>query len=175
MTDGAWEIVGRDYRELPLGRTIGDALRELIRARFPHHAAKKIEAIWGLDAKTARNVVSQGNVSERTLTKAAKAERWALWMALGEMMFEESYDEWEERRLRAIIEEAERDLDRVRRLRPQGADVPHRSLPTHAAGVLASGEGGEPAASGEGRRGMRSAGEGDRREPLTAKARGGRS
>jgi hypothetical protein len=94
MTYGTWEIVGRNDRELPIGTTIGDALRRLIARRFMHNAAKTIERRWGLDPKTARNVVQCGNVSERTLTKAAMAERWALWMALGEEIFEQSYAEF---------------------------------------------------------------------------------
>src|ERR1700752_1999895 len=99
MTSGAWEIVGRNDHQLPLGKNIGDALRDLIRARFRNNAAKAIESRWGLDPKTARNVVSPGHVSERTLTKAALSERWELWMALGEELFGQSYVEWEEQRL----------------------------------------------------------------------------
>jgi hypothetical protein len=148
MTYGAWEIVGEDYQHLPLGKTVGDALRGLIRQRFKHNAAKNIESMWGLDAKTARNVVTQGNVSERTLTKAARAERWSLWMALGEELFGESYAAWEERRLQQIIEEAERDLDRVRRIRPLSADVPARSFAPPPAAFLDSTYGDEPARRG---------------------------
>lgn len=163
MTDGAWQVVGTDYRELQLGSTIGDALRRLVRERFKFNTAKKIEARWGLDARTARNVVSQGNVSERTLTKAALAERWSLWMALGEELFGESYEAWEEQRLKSIIEEAERDLDRVRRLRPLVAALPEASVEAFAAGRVVSDQGAEPATRREGRGGMRSARQGDRR------------
>ena len=86
-----WEIVGRNDWELPIGTTIGDALRKLVRRRFKHNTAKTLETLWGLDPKTAKNVVQSGHVSERTLTKAALSERWALWMALGEEIFEETY------------------------------------------------------------------------------------
>lgn len=148
MTYGAWEIVGRNYQELPIGKTVGDALRGLIRARFRNNAAKNIEQMWGLDAKTARNVVTQGNVSERTLTKAARAERWSLWMALGEELFGETYAAYEEQRLQQIIAEAERDLDRVRRLRPVAEVLPERSFAPSAIGVLANNESGQPARCG---------------------------
>lgn len=148
MTYGAWEIVGEDYRELRLGRTIGDAVRLLVRERFKTHAAKRIEGMWGLDPRTARNVVSQGNVSERTLTKAARSEGWAFWMALGEELFGQSYREWDEHRLTKIIEEAERDLERVRRLRPKAESVPARSFAPRPAGDVASGEGHKPARRG---------------------------
>lgn len=162
MTDGAWEVVGRNFQELPIGKTIGDALRDLIRARFPHHAAKKIEARWGLDPKTARNVVTRGHVSERTLTKAARSERWELWMALGEELFGQPYREWEEERVTKIIEEAGRDLERVRRLRPLAAALPEPPLANDAARVLERHEGDEPSARREGGAGVRTAGRGDR-------------
>jgi hypothetical protein len=128
MTHGAWEIVGQDYRELPLGKTIGDALRGLIRKRWPNNAAKKIETLWDIDPKTAKNVVSQGNVSERTLTKAALAERWALWIALGEEVFGESYAEYEERQLTAIIEKAEHARQNLVRLRARREALASRAL-----------------------------------------------
>lgn len=160
MTDGAWQVVGTDYRELQLGSTIGDALRRLVRERFKFNTAKKIEARWGLDPRTARNVVTQGNVSERTLTKAAHAERWTLWMALGEELFGQSYAEWEEQRLKSIIEEAERDLERVRRLRPLGSALPERAFAARAAGAVDSTEVGDPADSRDGGRAMRRVGGG---------------
>jgi len=140
MTDGAWEVVGQKDQQLPLGKTIGDAMRDLITKRFKHNAAKKIEARWDLDPKTAKNVVHRGCVSERTLTKAALSERWALWMALGEELFGESYADWEEQRLQSIIEEAERDLHRVRRLRPLGAPSEERTFTVGAVGSVDAAE-----------------------------------
>lgn len=164
MTDGAWQVVGTDYRELQLGSTIGDALRRLVRERFRHNTAKKIEARWGLDARTARNVVSQGNVSERTLTKAALAERWALWMALGEELFGEKYEAWQEERLKSIIEEAGRDLEKVRRLRPLAEALSEPPLALDAASVLERDESDQLADGREGRSGVRAAGQGTGRE-----------
>jgi len=148
MTYGAWEVVGQDYQELPIGKTIGDALRGLIRKRWKNNAAKLIERGWGLDRKTAINVASYGKVSERTLTKAALSESWPLWMALGEELFGQSYADWEEHRLEKIIEEAARDLDRVRRLRPQTQAVPEGSFAARATGVLDDSQEVEPAARG---------------------------
>jgi hypothetical protein len=158
MTFGAWEIVGRNDQQLPLGKNIGDALRDLIRARFKNNAAKTIEGRWGLDPKTARNVVTQGNVSERTLTKAALSERWDLWMALGEELFGQSYVEWEEQRLTKIMEDAARDLDRVHRLRPKVEALPERSLAAFAALGVEDDCSAEPASRGEGDGGMRATG-----------------
>lgn len=126
MTDGVWEVVGQNDQELPLGTTIGDALRRLIRRRFEHNTAKSIEKKWKLDAKTAKNVVERGCVSERTLTKAALSERWSLWMALGEELFEETYDEF----LESIVHEQDRIRQRaaerrehVRRLEASAGEV----------------------------------------------------
>ena len=151
MTYGAWQVVGEDYQGLRLGKTLGDAVRDLVRARFKNNAAKVIETKWQIDARTARNVVSQGNVSERTLTKAALAERWAFWMALGEELFGQSYAEWEEQRLQAIIGEAKRDLDKVRRLRPISEVLPERSLSSDATRVLDSAHSRQPSRRGGGR------------------------
>lgn len=148
MTFGAWEVVGQKDHELRIGKTIGDALRDLITKRFKFNAAKKIEALWGLDPKTSKNVVQRGCVSERTLTKAARAESWSLWMALGEELFGQSYAEWEEQRLQLIIKEATRDLDRVRRLRPIAEALPDRSFAPFGPGVLDDSEGCEPARRG---------------------------
>lgn len=145
MTYGAWEVVGQKDQQLPLGKTIGDAFRELIAQRFQHNAAKKIERLYGYDPKTAKNIVHRGCVSERSLTKAALAEGWGLWMALGEQLFGQSYADWEERRLQAIIDRAENDLDRVRRLRPTLAPVSERSFDRDASDHLDTDPQHEPA------------------------------
>jgi hypothetical protein len=134
MTDTGWEVVGQDYRELPLGKTIGDALRGLIRKRWPNNAAKRIESLWDLDPKTAKNVVSHGNVSERTLTKAALAERWALWIALGEEVFGEPYEAYEERMLLQIIERADHASEKLVHLRARREALAAQSLDPDALG-----------------------------------------
>jgi hypothetical protein len=103
MTNGAWEIVGRDCQKFPFQKTVGDALRDLIVKRFKERARKYVEGRWGLDPKTARNFVSNSNVSERTLTKAAVSEGWDLWHALGVEMFGETYAD----HLRGVIDDYE--------------------------------------------------------------------
>lgn len=107
MTYAGWEIVGRNDQELPFAKTVGDALRDLIRRRYPANAAKTIERDWDLDARTARNVVGQGNVSERTLTKAVRAEGWQLLAALGAELTGETYEQFVERKLQQAIREAD--------------------------------------------------------------------
>lgn len=127
MTDGAWEIVGRDHHQLPLDKTLGDALRQLVRKRFKTNAAKQIAQRWGLDPKTAQNVVQRGCVSERTITKAVRAEGWSLLLALGAELTGQTHHEWEEQLLDRIISEAERDREKVRRLRDKAALVRERA------------------------------------------------
>lgn len=106
MTSYGWQVVGTNDRELPIAKTVGDALRDLIRRRYRNNAAKRIETDWDIDARTARNVVTQGHVSERTLTKALRAEGWALLEALGAELTGESYGEFVERQLQQKIREA---------------------------------------------------------------------
>jgi hypothetical protein len=118
-----WEVVGRNDWELPLGTTIGDALRKLVRRRFKHNTAKTLETLWGLDPKTAKNVVQSGHVSERTLTKAAKSERWALWIALGEEIFEETYAQY----LARLADDRERAAREAREAEADHADLAARA------------------------------------------------
>lgn len=132
MADGAWEIVGLDDRKLPFEKTVGDAVRDLVRQRHKNNAAKMIERRWGVDPKTAKNVVSEGIVSTTTLTKAARAERWALWNALGEELFGETY----EQHLQNIIEETNRASDRMENRRRR-----LRDLEARAASLVAVGDG----------------------------------
>lgn len=127
MTAGAWEIVGQDYRELPIAKTLGDALRGLIRKRYASNAAKRIERDWDLDPKTAKNVVTQGHVSERTITKAIRAEGWALLMALGAELTGETFQNYEERRLQSLIEEATDGLEKIRSLAVRREEVEARA------------------------------------------------
>lgn len=134
MTHGAWEIVGQDDRELPLEKSIGDAVRGLVRRRWQTNTAKQIERAWDLDPKTAKNIVGNGHVSERTLTKAVRAEGWAFLDALGHELTGESYAEY----LHRITErdahaqrERERERDNVRRLETRARDL--GSLPRRSA------------------------------------------
>lgn len=150
MAYAGWEIVHRKEYGLPLGKTLGDAFKNLVANRFRHNAAKQIERLWDLDPHTAKNIVQKGSVSERTLTKAARSEGWAFWMALGEELFGQSYTAWEEQRLTKIMEDAARDLDRVRRLRPAVEALPERSLARDATDLLEVDGGAQSAGGGEG-------------------------
>jgi hypothetical protein len=127
MTVGALEIVGRNFREIPICNSIGEALKKVIRDRYANNAAKRIEGDWGLDPKTARNVVTVGHVSERTLTKAVRAEGWDLILALGAELTGETHSQWEERRLNHIIQEAERARKNLVSLRQRREAVEARA------------------------------------------------
>lgn len=127
MTQGITYFVGQLDQEFPTGTSIGNALRRLIERRYRNNRAKAIETQWDLDPKTAKNVVERGCVSERTLTKAAKAEGWALWMALGEELFDQSYDQF----LESVLDEHDRIRERL------AARKDHiRSLEARSAGLL---------------------------------------
>jgi len=109
MTDRTWEIVGQKDWNLPLEKSLGEAVCGLIRKRWKSNAAKHIEREWDLDPKTAKNVVQNGNVSERTLTKAVRAEGWAFLAALGEELTGQTYEQHLEQR----IEETRRVQERI--------------------------------------------------------------
>lgn len=138
MTDWTVDFVGKDSQQLPLGHTLGDAMRLLVRGRFGNNAAKKIERLWGLDPKTARNVV-QGNCSERTLTKAIRVEGWDLLAQLGHALTGQTHHEWEEQRLQRIIEEASRAQESIRRLRTRAQLLAEASLDGVETSVLETG------------------------------------
>lgn len=110
MTYGVAEVVGSFDHRFPTARSVGEALHSLVVRRHKHRARKHAEERWGLDAKTARNFVTNKNVSPTTLTKAATAEGWDLWHALGVELFGETYadhlrgvaDDFEQRRARTL-------------------------------------------------------------------------
>jgi ubiquinone biosynthesis protein UbiJ len=96
-------------------RTLGEAMADIARHRYPRDTAKHIARAWGIDTSTATNVV-RGHCSERTLTKAFKAEGWALISAMGAVITGESYAQYEERKLQSIIEEGARARENLVRL-----------------------------------------------------------
>jgi hypothetical protein len=132
MTATGWDFVPED-RQL-IDRTAGEALARMLRTRWPRDTAKQIAKAWGLDATTAANLV-KGHCSERTLTKAIRAEGWALLAPLGEALTGESY----EAHLNTIIEETEnaRRTAEVRRDRVRALEARAASLAGLGGGVAA--------------------------------------
>jgi len=104
-----------EHRQL-FPRGMGELLALFARRKYQRDTAKHVEQVWGVDPSTAANLV-KGHASERTITKALRAEGWPLVMALGEAMTGQAYEE----HLQNIIQETERARERMesrhRRLR----------------------------------------------------------
>lgn len=126
MTHGVWEIVGKSDQKIPMEKSIGEAVRGLVRRRWKANAAKSIAREWDLDPKTARNVIENGHVSERTLTKAVRAEGWSFLSALGEELTGETFAQYLHRITEAEAHaqrEREAHRDNVVRLQTRAADL----------------------------------------------------
>lgn len=126
MTCVERDFVDQEARHFPTDRTLGEAVRQLIRRRWTSNAAKHLEREWDLDPKTAKNVVQAGNVSERTLTKAIRAEGWGFLAALGEELTGHTYDQHLENRIeetRRVEERLARRRDRVRDLEARASEL----------------------------------------------------
>ena len=126
MTCVERDFVDQEARHFPSDRTLGDAVRHLIRRRWTSNAAKHLEREWDLDPKTAKNVVQSGNVSERTLTKAIRAEGWGFLAALGEELTGHTYDQHLENRIeetRRVEEHLARRRERIRDLEARASEL----------------------------------------------------
>lgn len=124
MTSTEWNFVPEQHQQL-IDRTMGEALARMVRAKWPRDTAKHVARAWEVDLSTATNV-TRGHASERTLTKAIRAEGWGLLAPLGEALIGHAY----EQHLTQAIEEtnrAQRSLesrrDRVRDLEARAARV----------------------------------------------------
>lgn len=95
--------------------SIGEAVSLMVRQRYPRDTAKLVARAWSIDAATAVNVV-KGHCSERTLTKAIRAEGWSFMQALGATITGETFEQFEERRLTQIIQEANHARENIRSL-----------------------------------------------------------
>jgi len=125
--------VARDYVPADLhlfDLTIGEAMADLARQRYPRDTAKSIARAWNIDASTAANVV-RGHCSIQTLKKAWLAESWSLIDALGAQITGETYAEYEERKLQSIIEEGARARENLVALRAR-----REALESCAAGAV---------------------------------------
>lgn len=98
-----------EHRQLfGAAESLGEAMRDAVRAKWPTNTTKAVAKGFGLDATTAENIV-KGHTSERSLVKAIKAAGWGLWMALGGLLIGHSY----EHHLQRIIEENTRATQRM--------------------------------------------------------------
>lgn len=132
-------------------RTMGETLAQMVRRRWPHHTAKQVARAWDLDPTTAANL-TKGHASERTLTKAIRAEGWSLLEALGQALTGQTHAEWEEERLNLIIEQANHAKESIRRLRTRAAILAESAGELDPGGLLDSGSGPSPGGRREGRK-----------------------
>lgn len=106
-------LTGRDFmalddQKLPLTRNVGDAFAVVCRV-LGGHQPNAVAKAMSMDRKTARNALD-GKAGVPVITKSLQArqkasdDHYELWLALGQMIFGETLDEWEERRLNRIIE-----------------------------------------------------------------------
>lgn len=112
MTYWSRDFVGQDHQKLRLQRNLGDAFQVVIRALFPHHSTKAVASKLGVDAKTAENALAAkagGAAITRSLhhRQAHHDDHWDLWDALGALLFGETRDQYDERKLAALIEKTE--------------------------------------------------------------------
>lgn len=104
------------------GVGIGEAVSALVRQKYPRDTAKHVSRSWEIDHATAVNVV-KGHCSTRTLAKAFHAEGWELITALGASLTGETFEQYEERRLNSIIQEADRARQNLNRIRARRAEL----------------------------------------------------
>lgn len=114
---------------MPLGRqmfrrSLAEALAAFLGQR--HSTAKQIARATGIDPSTAENL-RKGHLSVTTLEKVLSVEGRGLWERLGDELFGETFHEYEERRLRTIIQEAEDARENLVRLRARAAAVESRT------------------------------------------------
>ena len=108
MTLGASDFMPLD-RQL-FRRRIADALTDLIAQK--HSTAKQAAKAYGIDPSTAENL-RKGHLSVPTLEKVARTDGWAIWAALGEEIFGQTYED----HLQSLIEETRRAQENLARRR----------------------------------------------------------
>lgn len=109
----------RNFMPLPrqlFGRTLGEILAELVREKYQRDATKRIARAWDVAHPTAENV-TKGKAGAAAILAAWLAEGWPLILAMGEAVTGETYAQFEERRLQAIINEAANAHDTLVQLR----------------------------------------------------------
>lgn len=122
MTLWSAEFLDENTQKLPLQRNLGDAFATLLRAAFPRHSAKELASELGVDPKTAANGkggLAGGAALTRSLhyRQSRHDDHWDLWDAIGALIFGETRDQYDERKLAALIARTEnaRSLSEQRR------------------------------------------------------------
>lgn len=131
MSSTVREFLPVDRQLFDLG--VGEALSLIARQQYP--SAKHLARAWKIEISTAENVF-KGHCSGRTLTKAFKAEGWAIIAALGATITGETFEQYEERRFSQIIQDAERARQNIRSLAARRAQMEQRADRLRDAGDL---------------------------------------
>ena len=105
-------------------RTLGEAVADLVRQKYP--TAKALARAWDIDIKTAETVRG-GQCGVRALWAGVAAEGWGFLEALGETALGESYEDYQERKLSQIIQEAEDARQNLVRLRSRREALERRA------------------------------------------------
>lgn len=132
MTEWTMDFMTRDGQLVP--RTLGELVAAIYREKHPHHTAKHIERRVKCDPVTARNAV-KGHAGVRFLTAAMATEGWELIEAIGHALTGQTHHEWEEQKLRKIVEEAERAQESIRSLRSRREQLETRARELDARGA----------------------------------------
>jgi hypothetical protein len=104
MTQTRTAILAKDFHETP---DLGDAFASV--CRLFGHTATPVARAFALEHKRAVNALD-GRAGVPVITKSLQArqkaadDHYELWLAMGQMIFGESLDEYEERKLQRIIE-----------------------------------------------------------------------
>lgn len=102
-------------------KRLAEGLSSLVNRK--HGTAKQIARAYDLDPSTAENM-RKGHLSVPTLEKVVRAEGWALWSALGEELFGQTYDD----HLSSLIEETRRAQENLARRRDQVRQLEARAF-----------------------------------------------
>lgn len=120
------DILGQEHHNLPLARNLGDAFAVV--CRFFGPTPNPVMRALSLDKKVAENALA-GRAGVPAITKALQArqknhdDHYELWDALGEMIFGEPRDAYDERKLRRIIEANTHAIDTLASRRKRRAEL----------------------------------------------------
>lgn len=105
-------------------RDIAEAVAAYLRWRGL--TAKQAARRYDMDPATAANI-PKGVCALGTLLKVALVEGRAFWEWIGDQVYGETFDQYEERRLQQIIEEANDARDKLVRLRERRTEMETRA------------------------------------------------
>ena len=129
MTVRSLEFMRLDRCLFP--RDVAESLVKLLEQKGKL-TSKQRAARYGIDQTTAENL-RRGVLSLQTLIKIVLREGRELWNALGDEIFDETQEQWEERLLQQRIEEGSHAQERLVRLRARREDVEARATNALAA------------------------------------------